>query len=123
MIAIDKARTQIENAKVLLRNNANPEDGLYQYRKYVKRAGLIAYKGLLLSLVKLLKHNKKDDLIVIEQGLSKLDKGIFADFITAQQVLSRSMGIYGTRSQQLAELGISEAEKIITWVEKSVTKI
>ncbi len=60
MVAIDKARTQIENAKELLRTYAKPEDGLYQDRKYVKKAGLTAYKGLLLSLVELLKEDRKD---------------------------------------------------------------
>jgi hypothetical protein len=120
MIAIDKARTQIENAKELLRTYAKPEDGLYQHRKYVKKAGLIAYRGLMLSLVELLREDRKVNMIVIEQDLSKLNKRVFTDYITAQQVLSRSMGVYGTRSQQLAELGISEAEKIITWVEKKL---
>ncbi len=59
---------------------------------------------------------------MVEQDLFKLNKRIFADFITAQQVLSKSMGVYGTRSQALAQLGILEAEKIITWVEKSLAK-
>lgn len=122
MISIDKARTQIENAKELLRTNARPEYGLYQNRKYVKKAGNIAYKGLLLSLIELLKQDEKCDKDLVEQNLSKLNKKIFADFITAQQVLSKSMGLYGTRSQKLTELGISEAEKIITWVEKSLAQ-
>lgn len=64
MIAFDKARTQIKNAKELLRTYAKPEDGLYQHRKYVKKAGIIAYKGLLLSLVELLKEDKKVNRIV-----------------------------------------------------------
>ena len=122
MIAIDKARMQIENAKELLRTYAKPEDGLYQHRKYVKKAGLIAYKGLMLSLVELLREDRKGYKVLIEQDLSKLNKRIFADFITAQQILSKAMAIDGTRSQELAELGISEAEKIITWVEKSFAK-
>jgi len=122
MIAIDKARTQIENAKELLRTNAKPEDGLYQNRKYVKKAGLIAYKSLLLLLIDLLKENRKGNTVVIEQDLSKLNKRIFADFITVQQILGKAMALDGTRSQELAQTGISEAEKIITWVEKSLTK-
>ncbi|WP_159468489.1 DUF5618 family protein [Dyadobacter sp. 3J3] len=118
MIAIDKARAQIELAKELLINHAKPEDGLFQNRMYVKQAGLTAYKGLLLMLVELLKEDRKGQEVIIEQDLFKLNKRIFADFVTAQQVLTKSMGVYGTRSQELAKLGISEAEMIITWVEK-----
>ncbi|MCF0059378.1 DUF5618 family protein [Dyadobacter sp. CY356] len=122
MIAIDKARAQIEIAKELLRNHAKPKDGLFQNKKYVKKAGLTAYKGLFLLLVELLKEDSKGQKVIIEQDLFKLNKRIFADFITAQQVLSKSRGVYGTRSQDLAKLGILEAENIITWVEKCLNK-
>lgn len=122
MIVFDKARTQIENAKKLLRTNAKLEDGLYHDRKYVKKAGLIAYKSLLLSLVELLRKDKKGNKVLIEEDLSKLNKRIFADFITAQQILNKAMALDRTQSQELAELGISEAEKIITWVEKSLAE-
>ncbi|REA59328.1 hypothetical protein DSL64_18580 [Dyadobacter luteus] len=124
MEAISEARRHIDNAKGFLSNNARKEDGLYQDKKYVKIAGHTAYTGILLALDELLGEKKKKTRKSVEwyqKELSGLDKKITSDFATAYQILHLDMGYEGTRSAQIAKLGIDNAEKIINWVENRLT--
>jgi hypothetical protein len=124
MEAISEAKRHIDNAKGFLSNNARKEDGLYQDKKYVKIAGHTAYTGILLALDELLGEKKKKTRKSVEwyqKELSGLDKKITSDFATAYQILHLDMGYEGTRSAQIAKLGIDNAEKIISWVENRLT--
>ena len=48
MNSIIEARRHLNNAKEILREKAGKEDGYYLNKKYVKMAGLAAYKSVLL---------------------------------------------------------------------------
>jgi len=120
MEAISEARRHIDNAKDFLSNNAKKQDGLYQDKKYVKIAGHTAYTGVLLVLNELLgEKNRKTPKSVewYQFELSRVDKSLLSNFTTAYQILHIDMGYQGTRSAQIASLGLNSAEKIIEWVE------
>jgi hypothetical protein len=125
MEAITEARRHLDDAKGFLRNNANDEDGLYKNKKYVKIAGHAAYTGILLALDELLGEKKTATAINVEwyrKELSGLDKKIMSDFVTAYQILHLDMGYGGTRSAQIAQLGVEAAEKILKWVESRLSE-
>lgn len=122
MDAIIKAKLKINDAKSFLINDACEEDYLYQNRRFVKKAGHLAYAGLLLVINKLLfNKDKTRSKEWYENELFKLDKKITSDFVIAYQILYIGMGYDGTRSAQLAHLGLKKAEKIIGWVENRLT--
>jgi hypothetical protein len=125
MEAIIEARRYIDNAKGFLKNNARKEDGLYRDKKYVKIAGHAAYTGILVALDELLGEKKKKTPKSVEwyqKGLSGLDKKVTSDFAAAYQILHLDMGYEGTRSADIARLGLEKAEKIIGWVENRLNK-
>jgi HEPN domain-containing protein len=124
MEAIIEARRHIDNAKGFLSNNGKKADGLYQDRKYVKIAGHTAYTGILIALDELLEEKKKKTRKSVEwyqKELSGLDKRITSDFATAYELLHISMGYDGTRSVDIAKLGLEKAEKVINWVENRLS--
>ncbi len=47
---IEEAKRYISNAKEILREKANKQDGYYTDSKYIKIAGDTAYKGVLVAL-------------------------------------------------------------------------
>ncbi|WP_031529457.1 DUF5618 family protein [Dyadobacter crusticola] len=125
MEAISEARRHIDNAKDFLSNNAKKQDGLYQDKKYVKIAGHTAYTGILLALNEFLgEKNKKTPKSAewYQYELSRVDKSLLAKFTTAYEILHINMGYQGSKSAKIASVGLSEAEKIIDWVETRLAK-
>lgn len=125
MEAVSEARRHIDNAKDFLSNNAKKQDGLYQDKKYVKIAGHTAYTGILLVLNELLgEKNRKTPKSVewYQYELSRVDKSLLSNFTTAYQILHLDMGYQGSKSAELASLGLQKAEKIIEWVETRLEK-
>jgi hypothetical protein len=125
MEAISEARRHIDNAKDFLSSNAKKQDGLYQDKKYVKIAGHTAYTGILLVLNELLgEKNRKTPKSAewYQYELSRVDKSLLSNFTTAYQILHIDMGYQGSKSAELASLGLQKAEKIIDWVETRLEK-
>jgi hypothetical protein len=125
MEAVSEARRHLDNAREFLSNHANKQDGLYQDKKYVKIAGHTAYTGILLALNEFLgEKNKKTPKSAewYQYELSRLDKTLLSKFTTAYQILHIDMGSQGSKSAQLASLGLKEAEKIVAWVETRLAR-
>lgn len=123
---IFEAKRHIDNAKAFLKNQAKNEEGLYQDRKNVKIAGHTAYTGILLALDELFAGKPKKTRKNVEwyqKELSGIDKKITSDFATAYEILHLSMGYDGIRSVKTAQLGIHEAERIISWVEQRLANV
>ena len=120
MEAITEARRNVDIAKAMLTNQAKEKDGLYQNRTYVKKAGIAVYCGLLRAIDTLLTGGEKEHQY--QNELHQIDKKITSHFVTAQQILQTSMGTNGTRSVEIAKMGIEEAEKIISWVENRLNR-
>ena len=113
-----EAMRYIDNAKEILSQKAQKEDGYYQDKKYVKMAGHTAYSGVLVALDDLLEPKKKGRKSVdwYKAELAKLDKKVTSSFTNAYDILHLSLGYDGATNAKLAQLGFEEAEKIINWV-------
>jgi hypothetical protein len=115
----EEARRYIANAREILRDKAQKEDGYYQDAKYVKMAGNTAYSGILVALDYLLAPKKKGrkDVSWYKEQLALLDKKVLGAFVSAYDTLHLSLGYDGNPSAAVAQAGLSDAETIISWVE------
>jgi len=116
---IIEAHRYLDNAKEILRDKAQKEEGLYLDKKYVKLAGHAAYTGVLVALDGLFGIKKKGRKSVdwYQEELSKVDKKVLQRFNSAYEVLHLSMGYDGASNAKVAIAGIEDAEQIINWVE------
>jgi len=116
---IIEAHRYLENAKEILRDKAQKEDGYYKDKKYVKLAGHAAYSGILVALDGYFGIKKKGRKNVdwYQNELANVDKKVLNAFNTAYEVLHLSMGYDGMPSVKVSIAGFEEAEKIIHWVE------
>ena len=115
---IQEAHRYINNAKEILRDKAQKDEGYYQDKKYVKMAGHTAYTGVLVALDGFFGLKKKGRKSVewYKEELGKVDKKISFAFSTAYTVLHLDMGYDGLLSVKIANIGFEEAEVIINWV-------
>ena len=121
---VQEAKRYLDNAKEILREKANKEDGYYLDTKYVKMAGHTAYVGVLVALDGLLgkKGKGRKDVDWYKQQLSGLDKRLLRSFVGAYDTLHLSMSYDGNPLASVAAAGLSEAETIINWVEKQTAE-
>ena len=117
---IAEAHRYLDNAKEILRDKAQKEDGAYKDRKYVKMAGHTAYSGVLVALDGLFGIKKKGRKSVLwyQEELGKMDKKILNNFNIVYDTLHLSMAYDGNLSVVISNEGLKQAEQIINWVEK-----
>ena len=121
MKSIIEARRQLTNAKEILKEKAGKEDGYFLNKKYVKMAGLAAYKSVLFALDDVLSNTKRSPRKSAEWyqiQLSNIDRKITRSFDDVYQILYISMGYDGAGNSKIAAIGLKAAEKIISWAEK-----
>lgn len=120
MDEIQDARRYIKNAREILSEKAQKQDGYYQDRKYVKMAGNTAYNGMLVALDSILgkKAKGRKDVTWYKEGLAKMDKKILNPFVAAYDTLHLALGYDGNLNADVAKAGLNDAEKIINWVEQ-----
>lgn len=82
MNSIIEANRNIENAKTILTEKAQKENGYYQDKKYIKLAGHAAYSGVLVALDTLFMSKKKGRKSVewYKEEIAKIDKKVFELF-------------------------------------------
>ena len=116
---ITEAHRYIDNAKEILRDKAQKEDGYYKDKKYVKLAGHAAYSAVLEALDGLFGLRKKGRKSVewYQEELGKMDKKVLNAFNVVYNTLHLSMAYDGNLSVKIANIGLEEAETIINWVE------
>ncbi|MDZ7933779.1 MAG: DUF5618 family protein [Emticicia sp.] len=120
MEIIQEANRYLDNARQILSEKANKENGLYQDREYVKMAGHTAYSGVLLALDGVLgtKIKGRKSVEWYKSELSKVDKKITSLFDAVYDTLHLSLAYDGNPSAKVAQAGLEDAEKIIKWVEQ-----
>jgi len=120
MDQIQEAKRYLANAREILSEKGQKEDGLYQDIKYVKMAGHTAYAGVLVALHELLgrKTKGRKDVEWYKQQLAKLDKKLLHSFVGVYDTLHLSMSYDGNPLASVASGGLDEAAKIIDWVER-----
>ena len=118
---IIEAKRYLANAKAILSEKAQKEDGYYKDRKYVKMAGHTAYAGVLVALDSILGEKKKKTRKSLEwyqKELASLDKKILTDFMAVYDILHLSMSYDGILRASVSADGLYLAEKIINWAEQ-----
>ena len=118
-IKIKEAKRYLENAREILSEKANKEDGYYQDKKYVKLAGHAAYAGVLVALDAYLGNKTKvrKDVDWYKTRLSGLDKKLLNTFVSVYDTLHLSMSYDGNPNAKVARAGLEDADYIIKWVE------
>ena len=116
---VAEAHRYLDNAKEILREKAQKEDGYYKDKKYVKMAGNTAYNGVLEALDGLFGIKKKGRKSVdwYQEELGKMDKKVLNAFNVVYNTLHLSMAYDGNLSVVIANEGLKQAETIINWVE------
>lgn len=122
MTHVNEANRYIENAKEVLRDKADKQDGFYQDKKYVKLAGHAAYSGVLMALdgtleVMGIKKRRRKSAEWYQRELAAIDKKILNRFLSVYDTLHLSLGYDGNPSAKVAAAGIEDAEKIVKWAE------
>ncbi|MGM9512082.1 DUF5618 family protein [Larkinella sp. GY13] len=119
MNTVLEAKRYLDNAREILREKANKDDGYYWDTKYVKMAGNTAYMGVLIALDGFLGNKSKGrkDVDWYNQQLAPFDKKLRNAFVGAYYTLNLSMSYDGNPSVSIAEAGLAEAENVINWVE------
>ncbi|WP_031526809.1 DUF5618 family protein [Dyadobacter crusticola] len=117
---IIEAKRYLSNAKAILSEKAQKEDGFYKDRKYVKMAGHTAYAGVLVALDSVFGDKKKGRKSVdwYKEELSTRDKKILSAFMAAYDTLHLSMSYDGNLSANVSKEGLALAEQIINWAEQ-----
>ena len=117
---IIEAKRYLSNARAILREKGQKEDGLYKDRKYVKMAGHTAYTGVLVALDGVPGNEKKGRKSVdwYKEELSSRDKRILSTFLAAYDILNLSMSYDGVLSANVSKEGLDLAEQIINWAEQ-----
>jgi len=120
MNTILEARRYLDNARKILSEKANKEDGYYQDTKYVKLAGHAAYAGVLVALDTYLgkKSKGRKHLDWYKEQLLGLDKKLLTSFVSAYDILHLSMSYDGNPNAKVAKAGLEDADYIISWIEK-----
>ena len=119
-----EAKRYLDNARQILKEKANKEDGYYQDKKYVKLAGHAAYSGVLVALDGLLGDKKKGRKSVewYQKELAGLDKKVSSTFSSVYDILHLSLSYDGSTDVELAQLGLKRADQIIDWVQTRLYK-
>lgn len=116
---ISESMRYIDNARDILREKAQKEDGLYQDKKYVKMAGHTAYVGVLVALDELLgvKKRGRKSIEWYKSELAKMDKKVSSTFSNVYDTLHLALSYDGNQDAELAQNGLKRAEQIIHWVD------
>lgn len=115
---IQEAHRYLDNAKEILTDKAQKEDGLYKDAKYVKMAGNTAYSGLLVALDGLfgIKRKGRKSVDWYQEELGKVDKKVLNTFNAAYNNLHLAMGYDGNLTVEVCIAGLKQAEQIVNWV-------
>lgn len=110
------------NAKILLKDRAQEEDGYYQKIRYVKMAGKSAYADVLhvLDLFLNKRDKEKKDFDWYKDQLHLVDEKLVNRFVAVYQTLFFSMGYDGNPSAVIAKIGLEEAELLINLLENHI---
>lgn len=117
--AVTEAKRYLNNAKEILREKGDKEDGFYQDSKYVKMAGHTAYSGVLFALDHYLgkKTKGRKDVEWYKSNLAQKDKKILHAFVSVYELLHLVMAYDGVGDAEVIKVGFQRAEIIIDWVE------
>ena len=110
----------LDNARTLLSQKAEKEDGYYQSKKYVRMAGHAAYMAILTALDVSMPPKKKGRLSIEDYRtfLANHNKKLLTHFNSLYDVLHLSMAYDGIQDAKVVHIALSSAEDFIGKVAK-----
>ena len=121
---IQEAERYLQNARQLLSEKAGKDGDYYTDRKYVKLAGHSAWCGVLVALDAALKikesmkKGQRPDIQDYQEALGKVDKKMPRVLMGSYDTLHKSLGYDGNLNYKVAQLGLKEAQSIISWANR-----
>jgi len=120
---IQEAKRYLVNAKYILSEKAGKDGNYYSDSKYVKMAGDMAWKGVLIALDSVFHVKKRANQRVsvedYKEAIAKTNGKVLTMVNTGYQVLHLSMGCDGIKNFKVCQAGMEEAKRIIDWCEKT----
>lgn len=119
---MEKARRYLDDARTIV-DGIEQENGYYTDRKSIRRAGRLAYKGVMIALNSFLGLANKNEHSIswYECKLAETDSMRSLRFHSLYCTLSLSMGFDGILLPSISSAGLEEADEFIEWIEtKSV---
>ena len=106
-----------ENAKQIILDNENIEDGYYEDGKHVKKAGRMMWKGCLIALnfAFQFKHNSDKDIKDYQNAAAKRSKKLLNIITSGYQTMHLWLGYDGAKSVSTMKEGRRLADEIIEW--------
>ena len=117
--ALEKARRYLNDSRTIVKG-IEQENGYYTDRKLVKRAGRLAYKGVMIAVNNFLGlATKKNEQSIswYECKLAEIDSMQSMRFYSLYCTLSLSMGYDGILLPSISSVGLEEADEFIEWIE------
>jgi hypothetical protein len=121
---IREAERYLENARIILSEKAEKQNGFYQDKKYVKMAGDTAWKGVLVALdatlhvSKNLKKGQRLEFNDFQEAIAKRDRRMPVRLNAAYDLLHKSMGYDGVQSYKVVQASLEQAKELIAWCDK-----
>ena len=105
----------LDNARMLLSQKAEKEEGYYQSKKYVRMAGHIAYMGVLTAIDSQMPTKKKGRLSVEDYRtfLAGFNRKLLTQFNDLYELLHLSMAYDGILNAKVIQIAIQSAEEFI----------
>ena len=123
---IEEARRYRDNAKELLKEKAEKEDGYYQDSKYVKMAGHTMWTGCLVALDYALgikkKRGARKDIDDYKSAAAKIDKKLLNYVVSGYNYMHLFMGYDGDKDVNTSLTGLEYMNLIIDWCETRTAK-
>lgn len=123
---IEEARRYRDNAKELLKEKAEKEDGYYQDSKYVKMAGHTMWTGCLVALDYALgikkKRGARKDIDDYKSAAAKIDKKLLNYVVSGYNYMHLFMGYDGDKDVNTSLTGLKYMNLIIDWCETRTVK-
>jgi len=121
---IKEAERYLQNAKQILSEKAEKEEGYYQDKKYVKAAGNYAWCGVLVALDavtgvrKNLKKGQRVDFKDYQNAVAKKDRKMNMPLLNAYDSLHKALGYDGNNSYVVVQDALKQGKTIIEWAGK-----
>ena len=121
---IREAERYLENARQLLSEKAEKDGDYYTHRKYVRKAGRIAWDGVLIALDAVLKvkdtftKGQLPDIKDYEEAIEKVDIKMPRILKNSYYTLNTMLGYDGILHYGIVQAALEEAQNMISWADK-----
>ena len=116
---IREAERYLQDAREILSKKAGKEGNYYSNKKYVKKAGNMAWCGVLTALDGVLRIKKNLPFLKdYQEAVNNIDENMDRQFLCLYDILCLALGCDGNLNSEIVQVGMDEAQSFIDWAEK-----